>query len=142
MSITITKKPRAKRAAYVAYGEDTIESAYAKAKALGRVVLVPAANELFVDIDNESSLSMFMENISRLRVDSYVVRPSPSREQNRLHITVTLTHEISALERIALQAMLGSDPVREMLSWKRLQRGVSDPTLFFEVLPFKASTPP
>jgi hypothetical protein len=51
------------------------------------------------------------------------------------HITVYLGRAISSLERLALQAMLGSDRIRELLGFVRLQRGELHPTLFFERKP-------
>ena len=112
--------------------DDTIESAIAKAATLGLAVVFPAPNQLFVDIDDEDSMDVFAENIRRLNNVSYTVAPSPSGTPGHYHITVTVPEAVSSLERIALQAMLGSDPTREILSWQRLRRGISDPTLFFE----------
>lgn len=36
------------------------------------------------------------------------------------------------MEKLFLQAVLGSDPVRELLSWGRARNGCPYPTLFFE----------
>jgi hypothetical protein len=112
--------------------EDTIESALRQARQLGLVVVLPRSNELFVDIDDEASMHVFLASVARLGDVSYLVRRSPSGAPGRRHITVTMPRAVTAMERIALQAMLGSDRVREILSWQRLQRGINEPTLFFE----------
>lgn len=114
------------------YGDDTIESAREKARARGLQVVFPSSRELQVDIDSAESMAVFLANVDRLNHEGYEVRPSPSRAVGHYHITVRLPYEVTPLERIALQAMLGSDPVREMLSYGRLQRGIDQPTIFFE----------
>jgi hypothetical protein len=43
-----------------------------------------------------------------------------------------MPYTVTSIERVALQAMLGSDSIREMLSWLRLRRGIDTPTIFFE----------
>jgi hypothetical protein len=113
-------------------GDDTLESAHEKARTLGRVVVYPKPNELFVDIDCEAAMRRFVRVVAYMSGVTYAVRPSPSGRPGRYHVTVTMTGNVSPLERIALQAMLGSDPVREVLSWRRLQNGIETPTIFFE----------
>jgi len=116
-----------------AYDADTIESAAAKAKSLGRVVTFPRPNELFLDIDSEIAMRRFVRGVTRLSGVTYLVRPSPSGRPGRHHVVVTMPRPVSPMERIALQAILGSDPIREMLSWFRIERGIEEPTIFFEI---------
>lgn len=117
------------------------ENATAAATAKGLVVVVPKANELFVDIDDEESRTLFEARIG-IVVDvipcTWVMRPSPSGLPGHFHVTVTLPLEVTAIERIALQACLGSDRLHELLSWRALMRGSSMPTLFFERPPSDA----
>jgi len=116
-------------------GPDRLEEATALAKANGRVVVVPKANELFVDIDSEADMERFkrlratVESFLPLKVD---VRPSPSGRPGRHHIVVTLDREVTEIERVALQAILGSDPTREALSYRRILNSITPATLFFE----------
>jgi hypothetical protein len=114
------------------YADDTMESAAAKARELGRKMIFPEPNELFVDIDSEVAMRRFTRTVRHLVGVSYVVRPSPSLRPGRYHVVVTMPRRVTALERIALQAILGSDPTREMLSWLRRARGIVEPTVFFE----------
>lgn len=47
------------------------------------------------------------------------------------HIVLTLTRELSPEARIALQAILGSDPVRELLNLARVENERQDPITLF-----------
>jgi hypothetical protein len=59
------------------------------------------------------------------------IHTGESRGGNQ-HFTVTLKRNITPIERIALQAVLGSDPRREAHSLRRWLAGEKNPTLFFE----------
>lgn len=101
----------------------------------GTVIVVPQPNELFIDIDNHHSLGVFHSSIKSLGelVVSHQMHMSPSRKAGRYHITVQLSRPVKdAFERIALQALLGSDLAREMVSWRDATLGLSVPTVFFE----------
>jgi len=41
--------------------------------------------------------------------------------------------DLTPIERVLLQACLGSDPVREVLSFLRIKRNHPTPTTFFEL---------
>jgi hypothetical protein len=99
----------------------------------GLVVVLPDNNQLLIDIDSHSDLEVFNRN--RDIIDQVYgisdVMPRVSRSGNT-HLTVTLRTPISPLERIALQAVLGSDRRRESHSLRRLMAGELSPSLFFE----------
>lgn len=102
----------------------------------GMEIRYPKANELFVDIDSARDFARFktmVEMLGRIEpVKGWTDTPSASGGQHR-HITVTLGRTVSDFERIALQAMLGSDLKRELLSFEQLKTGVNPhPTVFFE----------
>jgi hypothetical protein len=130
--MTIQYKDKAQTTQTTAYAEDTIESARAKAARMGCFVVFPEPTQLFVDIDTPAGLRTFVQNLPRLRGASYTVRPSQSGLPGHFHVTVAMSRPVSPIERIALQAMLGSDLTREILSWLRIQRGIEEPTIFFE----------
>lgn len=114
-----------------------IETAEKQASANGCVVITPKNDELFIDIDDEAGMVAFekgIENVATLLPCTWEKRPSPSGRDGRFHIVVTLTDRDleSDAERILLQALLGSDRTREVLSWQRMVRGETTPTLFFE----------
>jgi hypothetical protein len=113
----------------------TNEAALERAKREGLVVVYPTETELQIDIDNEQSYEFFLRQIkivTRLAdAYGYTERPSKSGMPKR-HITVKLKTPVTVLERICLQACLGSDRVREVLGYVRYRRGEPNPTLFFE----------
>jgi hypothetical protein len=105
------------------------------AKAKGLVVHRPDPNELFIDIDDESSLAVFHQTIGLLgsQVLGFSRAPSPSGAPHRFHIRVRLDHDLkNDFERVALQALLGSDRLHEMLSWVAAGRGVVGVSVLFE----------
>lgn len=105
----------------------------AEMEAQGLVAVDPAEDELQLDIDSEAewerhdkAWAVFCRNYGV--VDRLIVL---SRNGNR-HVYVALPFEVDAWQRIAWQGALGSDPLRELLSGKRLQMGDSRPTLLIE----------
>lgn len=116
----------------------TAEECAAEAASRGCVVVYPKPNELFIDIDTEQQRTQFKICFNiLLKIAAYtgskcIERPSPSGKSGRYHITVTLPGPVDELERIMLQAMLGSDPLREILSYARLVAGDPRPVCFFE----------
>ena len=131
----------------------TMEQCIEQARALGRTVKLPAANELQIDIDSEDELNGFRARFARLKKilgeypssgeeraetavgeATWAKAPSPSRKPGRYHVTVTLPRNVrSHVERIVLQAVLGSDPMREVLNFRRWAHGDEQPTCFFEL---------
>ena len=106
------------------------------ARKQGLRVVLPTALELQIDIDSDEALYDFERRYELARntglpLAGYSSQPSKSGGEKR-HITVRMSLKITPLERIALQAILGSDWRRELFSYDRLQRGDAVPTLFFE----------
>jgi len=115
------------------------ETAFKKAKVEGWDVVLPSKTELFIDIDDEQGAAKFDELFPiflEFRPNAVVVRrtPSPSGKPGRYHIVVDTNSnsKLTDLERITLQAALGSDRKRELLGWQRVELGDKNPTLFFE----------
>ena len=105
------------------------------AKAKGLVIVAPTERELFIDIDDGQSMGVFVALIvvlNSFRPCTWKRAPSPSGMPDRCHVTVTLESPVTNLERLALQAMLGSDRMHEMLSMRSHFRGDPMPTVFFE----------
>jgi hypothetical protein len=94
--------------------------------------IYPMANELFVDIDTEADYGNFLKNKNIISIiKAWHVTPSRTKAQGK-HIVVELDRDVTSIERIALQTILGSDTRREAHSWVRLQANDPLPTLFFE----------
>jgi len=92
----------------------------------GFQIFVPEKNELQIDIDSHINKELFLQRIERIKEEfdggvSYISYPSKS--EGHEHIIVTLDLDFTNAQRIAMQLVLGSDPIREMLSLFRDFRG-------------------
>ena len=112
------------------------DSAYRQAEQEGKVVVLPKGNELFIDVDSEAHEQLFHANLTKINehvgVKGWVSNTSPSGYPQRKHIVVELSRDVIPLERILIQAVLGSDLRRELLSYCRWTLNDPNPTLFFE----------
>lgn len=98
-------------------------------------VVFPGMNELFLDIDSVKAYQLFNDKLYLL--DYWGVEnvdKQPSKREGHFHIRVRLRKILTNYERIALQACLGSDLTRELLSCVREVNGDPHPTLFLEKL--------
>lgn len=98
---------------------------------------MPHPRELFIDVDSDAEYEAFVGLLAIFKEHErnveHLSRPSRSGLPHR-HIIVTLNRDVKdERERILLQATLGSDKRRELLSWAALEAGHNlTPTLFFE----------
>lgn len=104
------------------------------AATMGMTALFPAANELQLDIDDDLSWQHFLKVRYLLEQEGVLVRGSTqvlaSKSGNR-HVIVRTTEVHSMAERIALQAAMGSDRVREMFNTLRYINGMDQPVCLF-----------
>jgi hypothetical protein len=105
----------------------------------GFKIVLPAENELQIDIDDDAQFEIFSRASESFAKNWWLDSASPSVEIHpsksglpSRHVTITLPFSITPWQRIALQASLGSDPMRELLSSIRLMKGDIAPTLFVE----------
>lgn len=112
------------------------EEYVARMKEEGYKVCFPESNELFIDIDTKLHWETFLMQIGiaeRNLGENLVWSVSPSRNGGEgRHVRVYMPFTMDDVGRIAWQAALGSDPVRELLSLVRVKRGDKNPTLFVE----------
>jgi len=106
------------------------------------VVIEPADDfTLQLDIDSDEAYDQALMNIELLMSlgrehavmdllvgESMMVRRS--KGGNR-HVTLGLRQALSVYERLALQAILGSDPSRELLSMAGIRAGKDQPIVLF-----------
>lgn len=125
------------------YDEEPRASYIARAEAMGLKILIPKPNELFIDIDCMEDWEWFSNNISCIlpsicaKYPEWDILTSISDEESQSgeghrHIVVTLPFDMDDWQRIALQAALGSDRKRELLSCARVISGNLPATLFAE----------
>lgn len=105
-----------------------------------RRTFVPAdARTLQFDIDRAEDLVLFHrclpwiscifhETKIGLRALSYV----QSRSRSHWHVTIKLRKPLKIIERIALQAILGSDRVRELCNYERYRARSAYPILLVD----------
>lgn len=117
---------------------DSIKLSWAveQAEKSGLSIVFPASNELQLDIDDWAGLGVLADLTPLLEKHWGPVtrREHTSKSDNpkKRHVTLTLEKPLTDLERIALQACLGSDRKRELLSLVRVKIGDPHPTLFYE----------
>lgn len=110
----------------------------ATAKSMGLVVVEPADDELLLDIDDDIVGMMWMtkmlEVLRRNGVGVEMIKQTVSKSGNA-HVYLRLDRRIlTPMARIALQACLGSDRHREILSAVRVMMKCDrPPTVLFEV---------
>jgi len=118
--------------------DPTCEWAEEYAKSKGCRVVYPAINQLQLDIDTDAAFGEFVRRLTDLRkwgrmesMPEMVITPSKSGLPHR-HITLTFDRDFDRWERIALQMLLGSDPVREKMNVLRTLRANPQPVRLFE----------
>lgn len=83
-------------------------------------------NELQLDIDTADELQHFYRCLPWLSCiaaeHGWPIRAMSYRRSRsgHWHITITFPRRLRHMERIALQAILGSDRVRELCNWERV----------------------
>lgn len=92
-------------------------------------------DELQIDLDTVG-LSEFYRRLGVLRGSGLIAIESVSKAESKtpghFHSTIMLEAALPIMERILLQACLGSDLTRELLSYIRAKRGDDEPVLFIE----------
>ena len=123
--VLATEKYRESREEYMARKEEE-----------GYKIFLPGPNELLLDIDDQESFEEFKIRFGRLSDEIYSdggglpsYEEFNSKTEGHKHICVTMPFEVNNIERICLQALLGSDHVREILSLFRYWRKDPHPTL-------------
>ena len=104
----------------------------------GRRVYVPEEDELFLDLDSQKSLSKFwtakllFETVQAVDL-SVTYYESKTAYHNHVVLKCAMFANWPLTKKIYYQALLGSDPVKEMLSKIRLDNGVTYSILLFNV---------
>lgn len=135
--MSIEVKPKAiTRNGRVVWGIPTTASAFQKAEDQNLEIVYPRSNELQLDIDTEEAYTYFHENKWILdqwfKIRAITERLSKSGWPKR-HITVELGTKLTTVTRILLQAVMGSDKKRELLSFVMYAKGgEKKPTLLLE----------
>ncbi len=115
--------------------EESFEDFVKRAERKGLKIVYPKPNQLQIDIDTDDQYKTFQRMEVALykyfgiknKVETVSGNGLPGR-----HITLDLGYDIDDMERILLQSVMGSDPMRELLSYIRIKSGHEHPTVFLE----------
>lgn len=113
---------------------DLARDPHVEAREKGLVAVLPEEDQLFLDIDHTDDLKVMRDVIKVLRHNGFVIweeRRTTSKSGN-VHVYLRCERALGTLERVLLQACLGSDRKREVLSYLRERAGNFAPTVFFE----------
>lgn len=103
------------------------------AEKIGCDIVEAKANQLFIDIDTEAQFAQFEFQLLKEHFYFTKITITPSKQGlPRRHIVIEMGKEYPLITRIALQAILGSDPTRELISIKRALEDESNVVIFFE----------
>jgi hypothetical protein len=100
-------------------------------------IVLPKPNQLQLDYDSPKLPERFGEALDLLTQayckvrESLVYTVTVSKSGNR-HVTIDLPASVSPTERIAWQAIFGSDYKREGLGMMSIVRGIANPSLLIE----------
>ena len=100
-----------------------------------RYLVAAHADELFIDVDSVNELEEFRNRYTRVVDIIDVLGEVIERESKtklHYHVIVKLKHSLPVVDRILLQAILGSDWRKESLSYVRVMRDIENPIRFFE----------
>ncbi len=105
-------------------------------------------NTLQLDIDNAEDLKVFYAALPWLSCiaheHGFPIRElhyRQSRTAGHWHVTIRFSKALPLMERIALQAICGSDRARELCNWERVKCKSAHPILFIERLQKSPSAP-
>ena len=108
---------------------------FAIAEEFGCSVVFPEDNEVQLDIDTQEQRDFVYERIRELKEwEKIIVSQTESKKGHpHYHICIKFpNHKFTPMERIGIQAVMGSDCVREWLNTLRYINGDSQPSCLFE----------
>jgi hypothetical protein len=89
------------------------EQARQEAIAQGHTIVEPVPNLLLIDLDDGARLDKDVLKTLQKEYGAFILSSWASRSGNGTHVVIQLNIPLSPVERVGLQACLGSDPVRE-----------------------------
>jgi hypothetical protein len=99
----------------------------------GFIVVRSTPKTLLCDLDSGAAEDQFWDNINQVDRFHQIIRiESWKSKSGKKHIHVELEEGLEVPERLILQLMLGSDPMRELLGLQRYRNGCNEPSLLFK----------
>ena len=107
-----------------------------RARAKGWFIVEPGPNQLQLDLDGARALRLYGMQYAILRkaglTKKWREKVLASKKPGHVHVVITMPRKIQNLERVALQAVLGSDVRREAFNYARVVKRNKYPIVFFE----------
>lgn len=96
--------------------------------------MYPEDDELFLDIDSNADADWLAQMLEVLHGNCvpFEVEKTTTSKSGNMHVYIKMDRKLTPVERVALQACLGSDRHRELLSMLRIWYTDRAPTVFFE----------
>lgn len=133
------------------YLEEIRDKTFEKARADGMQIVLPSSKQIQLDIDRpwtldktsttkKSEVSRIVHNkeVKRITIGikfkdyfSVVKWEAWKSIGGNCHVMLTIDQEMDLQDRICLQSILGSDPMREMLNFQRYMCKAEDPIALF-----------
>lgn len=114
-----------------------IEEVVQAAIEAGYTVYRSTPDILLLDLDSPTAEKIYLDHMPIVQVmyGAMEIERWKSKGGENLHVVVKLNVELEIVTRLALQTMLGSDPLKELLSLKRVKEGQNEPCLLFKPAP-------
>jgi len=106
--------------------ENKPDAAIELAKANGHEIVLPTPSTLLLDLDTPESLDRY-EALRDTFFERFNLKEKSrwkSRSNTGWHVVVEMEEACGCYFIVAMQAILGSDPVREILSLERIENNV------------------
>lgn len=127
------------------YSEFEEEPPWIVAARFDCTVVYRESNQLQIDIDSEEALLIYRRRSGELKELGWEFTQSVTPSKSgypRHHITLTFKKPIGQWKAVALQLMLGSDPMRENMNALRIAAGIENPIRFFQPKQQNFNNPP
>lgn len=111
----------------------------ARARRSGWKIVEPAPNQLQLDLDGARAIRKYGMQWSILYraglTKGWKEKLQPSKKNGHVHVVITMPKAVDNLERVALQAVLGSDVKREAFNYCRVKKHNKYPIVLFRKEP-------
>ena len=115
--------------------QESLDKARVSAAESGLAVIEPQPDVLLLDCDSwqdKLRASAMLDALGRLFGGFEVIDRYKSKSGKGWHLVVKIGVQLTPIERVALQASLGSDGFREMLAVACIRNGVCEPSSAFQ----------
>lgn len=101
----------------------------------GCTAVAPSPTEVQIDADTPEQAGTAIKALKIMASHGFpcTLKARTKSRNGREHLILESPRPLTDLERITLQVCCGSDPIRELLSLLRVLKGITNPTILYEV---------